>query len=413
MSEPKSWSPQELLDHVKSICGSVVTEKLEPLQKRVTDYGSWIDGQKSNPMGRNVNLASVNEMKGILFGSIITALAVGKGDHERAIGQLKRDEKNKDMNLAVIKALEQSTATAGGVLVNEQISSDFIDLLTPRAVVRSFGTTVLPMDSGSMSVPKMTAASTAYYIGENTDAVKSQQTFGMKRLTAKKLAVLVPISNDLLRRGGPRVSAIVRNDALRSAGLKEDVSFIRSQGGAYSPIGLRYQAAAANILTQTGAGTYDLDSVTGDLGTMILALEEANVAFSNPGWIMAPRTRQFLMTLRDGLGNFAFRAEMLTGKLWGWPFKVTTQVPRNLGSGANESELYLADFDDVIIGDTMNLEVAISDQASYKDENGTLVSAFSLDQTVMRVLLEHDIVLRHDESVAVLTGVRWTPGGAS
>jgi HK97 family phage major capsid protein len=405
-------SPEEVLAHVKTICGTIVAEKLEPLQKRVVEHGSWIDGAKGSGNGR-VTLATVAEQKGILLGGVIGALALTKGDSEKAIDNLKKDARNKEINEGIIKALESSTSSAGGVLVQEQVSSDFIDLLTPRAAVRSFGTVVVPMGSGSMTIPKLTAAASAYYIGESSDLVKSQQSFGIKRLTARKLSVLVPMSNDLLRRGGPRVAQLVRNDALRAASLKEDISFIRAQGTDYSPKGLRYQAATANVLTQTGGGTYDLDSVTGDLGNLILALEENNVAFSNPGWMLHPRVAMFLMTLRDGLGRYAFRDEMLTGKLWGWPFKKTTQIPRNLGSGANESEIYLADFDDVVIGDSMAMEIALSQDASYKNENGESVSAFSLDQTVMRILMEHDIVLRHDESVAILAGVQWTPGGAT
>lgn len=403
----KAWTPEELAAHIKTICGNVVAEKLEPLNKRVTDYGNWIDGAKSsNPMAPV--LARTSEMKGLLVGSIIGALALSKGDVDKSLSLLNKDGKEK--NADVIKALEASTATAGGVLVQEEVSSDFIDLLTPRAVVRSFGTVVMPMTSGGMTVPKLTSASTAYYIGENKDAVKSQPSFGMKKLNARKLAVLVPISNDLLRRGGPRVAQIVRNDALRSAALKEDVSFLRGVGTEYTPKGLRWQAAAANIIAATGGSSPTLESVTGDMGNLILQLEEANVAFSNPGWVLSPRTAMYLMTLRDSLGRFAFRDEMMTGKLWGWPFKKTTQIPRNLGTGGDESEIYLVDFDDVIIGDTLRLEVAVSTEASYKDENNDLVSAFSLDQTVMRVLLEHDIVLRHDESVGVLTSVPWAPG---
>lgn len=409
----KSMSPEDVAALVERVCGKVVAEKLETLQKTVTDHGSWINAAKGQNNGR-IATATTNEMKGLLVGGLVGALAGSRGDVDKAVHFAKEQAKiGKDpMAGDLVKALEASTVSAGGVLIEEEVSSEFIDLLTPRAVVRSFGTTVLPMDSGGMRVPKLDAASTAYYIGEGRDAVKSQQSFGAKKLNARKLAVLIPVSNDLLRRGGPKVSQIIRNDSLRSAALKEDVSFIRSVGTEFSPKGLRYQAAADNILVADNS-SYDLDSVTADLGNMILALEEANVAFSNPGWMFAPRTKQFLMTLRDGLGQWAFRAEMLTGKLWGWPFKSTTQIPRNLGSGSNESEIYLSDFDDVIIGDAMKLEVAVSTEASYKDENGDLVSAFSLDQTVMRMLLEHDIVLRHDPSVSVLTAVQWTPGGAA
>lgn len=402
MSATKAWTPEQLLTHIKDVCGSVVTEKLQSLNQTVTKHQGWIEGAGAGLVPKAPALE-----KGLAFAGVLAALAHGGGkDKGLALGYAK----DKGLGEHVVKALEASTGTAGGFLLAPEVSSDFIDLLTARAIFRSFGTPVLDMDTGVMQVSKLTAASTAYYQGENRNLTKSQQDFGMKQLSAKKLTVLVPISNDLIRRGGPRVNTIVRNDALRSASLKEDVTFIRSAGGAYAPKGIRYQLASANVLTANSS--VSLANTTYDLGQLVLALEEANVAFTNPGWMFAPRTKQYLMTVRDGLGNYAFRAEMLTGKLWGYPFKTTTQIPRNLGGDGDESEIYLADFDDIIIGQTLTLEVAMSTEASYLDENNELVSAFSLDQTLMRVIMEHDLVMRHDESAAVLTGVTWAPTGS-
>lgn len=417
MSE-KSWTPEQLAKHIADICGPVVTSMLEPLQKQLTDHGSFISASQSRANHDDPAAQRTIETKGLMVGGIIATMAarkvLGCDVMKYAKGEVKgpRGALIKAQPMEVIKALEASTITDGGALIEDEVSSDFIDLLTPRAVVRSFGTPVMPMSSGTMTIPKLTAAAAAYYIGESKDAVKSQQSFGIKKLTARKLAALVPISQDLIRRGGPRVNSLVRNDTLRAVSLKEDVTFIRSQGTEFSPKGLRYLASAANVIAQTGGASYTLATVTADLGNLLLALEEANVAFTNPGWILAPRVAMYLMTKRDGNGNYAFRAEMMTGKLWGYPFRKTTSIPRNLGSG-NKSEIYLADFDDVVIGQTMSLDVAVSAEASYKDENGDLVSAFSLDQIVMRVLTEHDLALRHDESVAVLKDVEWAPGGGS
>jgi HK97 family phage major capsid protein len=416
--KPKAWTPEQLAAHIKEICGPVVAAALEPLNKRVTDYGNWIDGLKSgNGLSHQVGPLTPEQMsknKGLVFGGILASMAASRCDLEKSVAHAKaivtksRNAEEKALNESVVKALEASTGAGGGFLIAPEQSEDFIDLLTPRAIVRSFGTPTINMDSGAMQISKLTAGSTAYYIGENRDATASQQDFGMKRLTARKLAVLVPISNDLIRRGGPKVNTIVRNDALRSASLKEDVTFIRSQGTEFTPKGLRYLASSGNILTATG-GTPTLAGVTFDLGAMVLSLEESNVAFANPGWMMAPRTKQYLMTVRDGLGNYAFRAEMLTGRLWGYPFKVTTQIPRNLGSGS-DSEVYLVDFDDIVIGQTLAVEVAMSTEASYIDPtDGQLKSAFSQDQTLLRVLMEHDIQARYDQSISVLTEVTWAP----
>lgn len=403
MAEPnkdKGWTPEELEKFIGEKCGAAVALALEPLQKRITDHAGWIDASKAaitNPAAARTDLE-----KGLIVGGVLAAMAMGKGDKDKAIAFAKNSKQD-----AVVKALEASTEAGGGALIPEDYSSDFIDLLTPRAVVRSFGTPVVPMASGSMIISGLASAATAYYQGEARPATKSQQAFKLRRLNARKLTALVPVSNDLIRRGGPRVNSIVRNDTLRSIVLKEDVTFIRGTGTEFAPKGLRYQANAANVIPWSGA--VSLTTVTQFLGQLVLALEEANVPFTNPGWMFSPRTKQYLMTVRDGLGNYAFRAEMLTGKFWGWPFKTTTQIPRNLGGGADESEIYLVDFDDVVIGQVMNLDIAMSTEASYTDENGNSISAFESDQTLMRVITEHDILARHDLSIGIGTEITWSP----
>jgi HK97 family phage major capsid protein len=94
---------------------------------------------------------------------------------------------------------------------------------------------------------------------------------------------------------------------------------------------------------------------------------------------------------------------MWEGRLWGFPFAVSTIVPTNLGAGGNESEIYLADFADVVVGESQSLIVDSSTEASYWDGT-TQQSAYSRDETVVRCILEEDIALRRPEAVAVLTG---------
>jgi HK97 family phage major capsid protein len=126
-----------------------------------------------------------------------------------------------------------------------------------------------------------------------------------------------------------------------------------------------------------------------------------------PGWMMSVRTEQYLLTKQTATGTFAFRDEMLRGTLWGWPYGVTTQILDTGGVGSNESEVYLVDFADVIIGESLNLLIDVSMEAAYEDTAGNVESAFSRDQTVVRAIQEHDIGMRHDFSAAYLSGVTW------
>lgn len=393
--EKKGWTKDQLLEHIKRVVGEEVARIVgERSTTETNNAGAAVDNA-----GGGDRVLRAAGTKGLIFAGCIAALAAGAGDVNKALAFAKTMK-----NEEVVRALEAGTAEGGGILIAPQHSQDFIDLLTARAVVRSFNPTIIPMDSGSIDVPKLTAASTASYIGEVDDVPASQQKFGSRILTAKKLAALVPVSNTLLRRGGPKVQTIVRNDSLRAISLKEDATFIRGVGTQFSPKGLRHWAPASNVIPANG--TVNLTNITADLGKLILALEEANVPLTNPGWIIAPRTKFYLMTVRDANGNFAFRDEMLRGQLWGFPYRSTTTVPKNLGGGSNESEIYLVDFDESAIGEASQLSVAISTEAAFI-ENGQLVSAFSKDLTIMRVILEHDFAMRHDEAVAVLTGVTW------
>src|SRR5205807_5072527 len=94
-------------------------------------------------------------------------------------------------------------------------------------------------------------------------------------------------------------------------------------------------------------------------------------------------------------------------------FKKSTQFPINLydTTGANHdcSFVILAEMTEAIILDSMQLELAVSKEGTYYDENGNLVSAFAKDETVIRAIAEHDFQMRHDASVAIIQFVRWAP----
>jgi HK97 family phage major capsid protein len=309
-------------------------------------------------------------------------------------------------NPGVAKALAAGTGTSGGFMVPENYVADIIEFLRPASVILSLNPLVVPMPNGTMTMPKLTGGSSAAYIGENTNIPTTQPQFGQLRLTARKLGAVVPISNDLLRFATPSADTVVRDDLVLAIAQRQDLAFIRDIGTGNAPKGLRYWAPiATNVIAANP--TVSLANTTTDLGSLVLCLKQANVRMIRPGWIFSPRTEEYLLNVRDGLGNFAFRPEMLTGKLRTFPYRTTTQIPVNLGAGA-DSEVYLADFADVVVGDVGTLRLDASTEAAYFDGTN-VVAAFSLDQTVVRAIVEHDIGMRHDFSVAVLTGVEWSP----
>lgn len=343
--------------------------------------------------------------KGLRFAAMTRALAAGGG-----IPFVAQQVAESWGQSGLFANQNMGTGAAGGFLVPEDVSSEIIELLRPASVVMSLNPQVVPMPNANLTMNRQATGTNATYIGEQQDAPATGLSVGQVKLSAKKLAALIPISNDLLRAAGVAVDRLVRDDIVTSIALRTDLSFLRGAGTEYSPRGMRNwligtSLAASNILTMTGSPS--LATVKSDLGRMELALLNADVPMLRPGWVFAPRTLMYLSNLMDGNGNTAF-PELARGELRGKPFRVTTQIPTNLGGGT-ESEIYLADFAQVVVGEHMGIEVAMSTEAAYKDASGTMQAAFSRDETIMRAIVQHDINTRHLAAVAILTGVTWTP----
>lgn len=305
----------------------------------------------------------------------------------------------------IAAAMRSDRFDAGGAWVPENyLASEFIELLRPASAVRKLNPRFVELTGGTASLPGLQGGATSYYKAEGAQGTKSEGTSRRVNLVSRELMTFVPITYQLLRRAAPDAAAMVRDDAVAASAQRSDLAFIRGDGTENSPKGMRYQAAAANIIPANA--TVNLANVTTDLGKARLALLEADVTFRRPGWMMAPRTENYLMTVRDGNGNYAFRAEMLLGMLWGYPYAVTTQIPINLGSGSDESEVYFADFADVVVGEEDTMQVDVFDQITYWD-GAAWQSAAQNNEIVLRVVEHHDIGVRHPESVAVLTEVTW------
>lgn len=344
--------------------------------------------------------------KGLKFARITRALAAAKGNPMVA-SQIAEGwgESGLFANQNI------GSGAAGGFLVPEAVSGEIIELLRPMSVIMSLQPTMVPLPNGNLTLNRQATGASASYIGEQQNIGATGVTFGQVKLSAKKLAALIPISNDLLRSASIAADRFVRDDLVMSLATRADLAFIRGSGTEFTPRGLRYQLTgyaaieATNILTANA--TVNLANVTNDAARLELAIRNGDVTVIRPGWVMSPRTESYLQNLRDGNGNYVF-PEMLARGVWrGKPYRVTTQIPDNLGGGSNESELYLADFGHIVVGEHMGIMVEMSSEAAYVDVAGTMQAAFSRDETIMRAIQQHDIGTRHLRAIAVLTAVTW------
>src|SRR5580704_9561704 len=201
-----------LLRSAESIVGTALRENRAMRPGEEADYEGVT--AKIDSIDRTLGRASMygrNQGEpGAVFTRVVMALA-GSGGKMRAA--LERAGVSRDHE--VTRALSASVSSQGGFAVPMGYSADIIQALRPMVAVRKLNPVTMPMDNGNLTIPRLSTGGNASYMGENAVVPQSQtQAFAALKLTAKKLASFVPVSNDLIRYAKPAGDVIVREDIL-------------------------------------------------------------------------------------------------------------------------------------------------------------------------------------------------------
>ena len=258
--------------------------------------------------------------------------------------------------------------------------------------------------AGQLRHARQTAPATASYTAENAAIPVSQPSFDKLDMAFKKLTGLVPVGNSLINHSSIVMAGFVRDDLLNVMGLREDLGFLRGDGTANGPKGTRYWIPPANWGAAVAASEVAAEAA---IRRCVARVEDANVSMTSPGWIMRASAKAFLASLRTQYGTLLFPTIDANGTLMGFPIRTTSQIPDNLGTGGNETEVYFGDWASAMIGDAASLSIGISTEAAYYD--GTqMVSAFQNDMTLIRAISEHDFAPEHDVAFAGFNAAGWS-----
>lgn len=414
--------PEEIDTSVVSAVEAMLDKRLAPLEKalkeKATNHMGGTPPEERSPItgkeaseGTGIDLGRLavcayHEKTGLTGGKPAAEVARSLGYHR--VAKSLEISASRVNAVRAMKALNSTTLESGGVFVDTPIADEIFALLQPMVWIRRRASPI-PLAAG-VDFNKQTGEGTAYYKGELDAITPSQPTFGMESMVERELTAMTPISNRLLQLGGPKIEALVRDSLLRIIANKENLSLYRGDGTNGAPLGIRSRVASANRFNTTQAATAPtLSEVRADLQHIMLKLAGNNVTMTRPAWSMSPQTKALLMSITDGNGNAVYESQLANNMLLGYPVDVSTQVPINLvgttggGSGA-ETEIGFVDYGDVIFGQgDMFLEVFPN--GTY-EMNGSTISGVSRNQTVIRAIQYHDILLRHNVSGAFMQG-KW------
>jgi HK97 family phage major capsid protein len=313
-----------------------------------------------------------------------------------------------------LKALAESTGSAGGYIVPPQLASEIVMAIRSRSAVLGMGVTVVPV-AKELDIAGISSGATASFVSENSSIPVSQQSFVSNALLRPKaLAALVPVSNRLLRDAAttPALEAVLIRDIAEVIALREDLSFLQGTGSV-EPLGITNMTGLTPPPDLGANGSFpDFDLFKAALANM----RSINAPMNSPGWILPPAVVSHLDLLKDSDGRYLSEPSLLefdpqgaTGKLLGLPFRVSGQIPTGLTVGTSTNTTYAilgTDWSEAWVGVNESLVIQISGEASYVNSDNTVVSAFQSDQSLFRAVTVVDIGLRRPQLFTVIRGLR-------
>ncbi len=400
-----------LNDIDKGIC--TVLERVDGIERRVdTNEGQLIhvsEYLRERKLGLGVSLPGVNEGRDQFK---LSKAVVGIG--MKALGQdvwreIKAEYEHAVLTEATTKALDTGTAgSGGGYIVPLQALTEFIGLLYANTTVIAAGARVLPDLIGSpVYVPRQLTSANVGWIGQNpTGGIpKSEPSFGNIVLTPKTMAARAQYSNLLAILSNPNIEQIIRNDFARIAALELDRVVLR--GGALSePVGLANMAQIPTLALGTDGDYFDWNTAVECEGM----LEDANalVPGGKFGFVLPPVVKRRLKMTRipqwqgDTGGTYVVPpviSDRQLAEMLGYPFFTTTQIPKNLmkNAGTNLTEVYFANWADVLIGMWGGLEILASNIAG---------DAWSQNAVEVRLIQNVEVQLRNLASVCYINDAK-------
>lgn len=351
------------------------------------------------------------------LGGFMKSMWTGQWDGNEADLELI-NQIHKSMGRDLIrKDIIAGTGSTGGFLLPIQVVNEIIPLALPDCPVYStLGITkVTNLAVGEYRMPKQTARSTAYWVGENAAPGTTSPTFDVRVMRARKVAAVTFVSNDMLRQGRGDMESFVRKDLGDAIVQALEKALIYGSGTDYTPKGLfnsstnvaNYAFSTTSAIGSNG-GQYGFTNAAGQVNV----IRKANLLRGNLAYLFHPdvlyglqitRAQMYTGQTGDGLpilpGTPLLSDEELKRMLRGMNFGTTTLHPANLskGSGVTLAATVFGDWSQYVLGLWTGLEISLSKDATV---NGT--SAFAQDGFFTRALQLADITVRDEAAFSLI-----------
>lgn len=302
-------------------------------------------------------------------------------------------------------AYQVGTPIQGGNLVaTNLLAGSFIEVLRNASVTGKLGATYLTGLVGKVDIPRRSAATGTYWVGESGAITEAEATFDKVSLTPKTIAARSIMSRLALLQATPDVEMLARMDLIAQMALGVDLAALSGTGAGNQPTGIVNQSGVVSVVGGVNGANWSFDTLI----QLKYGVKVANAVQSNLAFALNSKTIGYLSTLKATTGQYLWEPQggLTTNSpdtVKGSPYAESQQIRSILTKGTSAgicSEAIYGNWSELLIGEWGVMEIMLNPYDSTGFNNGDVV---------IRAMQTLDIQVRHGPSFAV-TSDQLTPG---
>lgn len=317
---------------------------------------------------------------------------------------------------ATLKTLSTKTATfnqtgddaRGGYLIPEELRAEVLRIAEAQYGLARRDFTYLPFSGpgNERKIPTLASSVTVNWTNESVKKTGTNPTFGLVTQTLKKLAAIIPFTEEILEDSAINLTQLVATLFAEAVSKEEDVQFFYGTGSPWT--GILNNGSVATVDLGTGEGVSDITF------EKLIDMQDECPSGALPGakYYMNRTVYSYLRKLRadavsasDGKGMFLLPPNKKSIEdILDYPIELTDALPGKTLTGAAKpfvifGNLKLA----AIFGDKQQIRAKLLDQATITDGDGeTVINLAEQDMVAIRLEERVGYVLALPTAVVVL-----------
>jgi HK97 family phage major capsid protein len=251
----------------------------------------------------------------------------------------------------------------------------------------------------SRTIPALGTSVSVFWTDEGGKKKSTQPKFSVVTQTLKKLAAIVPFTEEILEDSAINLTALVGQLFAEAVAKEEDIQFFAGTGSPWTGL---LNNGSVNQVTE-GAGEAD-----DNLADELLRMQDATPSGAQNGakyyfhrtWLSRVRK------LKDENGQYIYQAPAagLPGTIWDKPYETSDAFPSTSDVEAGDPFIMYGNLKmAAILGDKQQLRVKLLDQATITDsDDSTVLNLAEQDMVALRVVERVGYVLALPQAVTVL-----------